>query len=203
MEEARRAAEEAVKEEQRRAAHDAAQRAAALRVAEARDRCALHSSCGSGCALARVPLAPRILSLASCLTLSECAPPLPLPLPLPQVLHKQAEKEAELAALQQVRSAEAARRALERRLDLQSKAEAVEEMKRRDEYERALALQRIQAETERASALLDQRAQLQDQRRVANTEASFQRQKIISAMEKLQVSSRGSVASSGRAGVRR
>lgn len=57
----------------------------------------------------------------------------------------------------------------------------VEEMKRRDAYERSQAAKRIQEETERSRQLLMQRKELQDQRRLANMQASFQRQQIVEA----------------------
>jgi len=56
---------------------------------------------------------------------------------------------------------------------------SVEEMKRRDAYERSQQLKRIQEETEHSSQLLQQRKELQDQRRTANMQASFQRQQIV------------------------
>lgn len=56
---------------------------------------------------------------------------------------------------------------------------SVEEMKRREAYERSQQLKRIQGETERSRALLEERRQLQDQRRLANMQASLQRQQIV------------------------
>lgn len=78
-----------------------------------------------------------------------------------QILRKQACKDVELAALQKQREAEAARTALERRLLLKHKAETVEEMKRREAWEREQALKKIQDETQRSKALLAQRNALQ------------------------------------------
>lgn len=52
-------------------------------------------------------------------------------------------------------------------------------MKRRDAYGRSQQLRRIQEETERSRQLLLQRKELQDQRRMANMQASFQRQQIV------------------------
>lgn len=62
----------------------------------------------------------------------------------------------------------------------------VEAMKRRDTYQRNQLLHKIQAETEKAHDLLDQRSHLQQQRKMANMSASFQRQKLLQSMEKLQ-----------------
>lgn len=78
-----------------------------------------------------------------------------------EVLRRAADKDADLAALAREREAEAARKALERRLQLKHKAEAVEQMKRRDAFERAEALKRIEEETSHAQALLAQRSALQ------------------------------------------
>ena len=64
----------------------------------------------------------------------------------------------------------------------------VEAGKRRDMYQRNQLLHKIQDETEKARSLLDARAQLQQQRKMANMGASFQRQKLLQAMEKLQTS---------------
>lgn len=64
----------------------------------------------------------------------------------------------------------------------------VEAGKRRDMYQRNQLLHKIQDETEKARSLLDARAQLQQQRKMANMGASFQRQKLLQAMEKLQAS---------------
>ena len=60
--------------------------------------------------------------------------------------------------------------------------------KRRDTYQRNQLLHKIQDETEKARSLLEARAQLQQQRKMANMGASFQRQKLLQAMEKLQTS---------------
>lgn len=62
---------------------------------------------------------------------------------------------------------------------LPAQVDSVEEMKRRDAYERSQQLRRIQEETERSRQLLAQRKDLQDQRRTANMQASFQRQQIV------------------------
>ena len=62
----------------------------------------------------------------------------------------------------------------------------VEAGKRRDMYQRNQLLHKIQDDTEKARSLLDARAQLQQQRKMANMGASFQRQKLLQAMEKLQ-----------------
>lgn len=64
-------------------------------------------------------------------------------------------------ALQRQREAEALRLALERRLLLKHKAETVEEMKRREAWEREQALRRIEEETARSKALLAQRTAIQ------------------------------------------
>ena len=64
----------------------------------------------------------------------------------------------------------------------------VEAGKRRDIYQRNQLLHKIQDDTEKARSLLDARAQLQQQRKMANMGASFQRQKLLQAMEKLQTS---------------
>ena len=48
------------------------------------------------------------------------------------------------------------------------------------------ALKRIEEDTARTRNLLAQRRGLQEQRRQANMDASFQRQQIVAAMEKLQ-----------------
>ena len=53
-------------------------------------------------------------------------------------------------------------------------------------YQRNQLLHKIQDETEKARSLLDARAQLQQQRKMANMGASFQRQKLLEAMDKLQ-----------------
>lgn len=120
------------------------------------------------------------------------------PCPLLQVLAKQREKDGELARLKTERDADNALQALERKLQLGEKSQSVEEMKRRDTYQRSLALKRIEEETARAKELLEQRRQLQEARRMANMEASFQRQKIVEAMEQLQRTNRwGAVADSG------
>eukprot|EP00887_Chlorella_sp_A99_P000402 scaffold13.g402.t1 len=103
-----------------------------------------------------------------------------------EITRKQREKDEELARLRAERDAENARRALERKLQLEDKVLSVEELKRRDAYQRSQALKRIEEETAKARDLLDQRRQLQEQRRQANMEASFQRQKIVEAMDKLQ-----------------
>jgi len=50
-------------------------------------------------------------------------------------------------------------------------------------YQRNQLLHKIQDETEKARSLLDARAQLQQQRKMANMGASFQRQKLLQAME--------------------
>jgi ribosomal protein S21 len=57
--------------------------------------------------------------------------------------------------------------------------DSVEEMKRRDVYERSQALRRIEDESQRTRQLQEQRRQLQDQRRLANMQASMQRQQIV------------------------
>ncbi|KAL6766789.1 FAP56 [Auxenochlorella protothecoides x Auxenochlorella symbiontica] len=102
-----------------------------------------------------------------------------------EVLRRAADKDADLAALAREREAEAARKALERRLQLKHKAEAVEQMKRRDAFERAEALKRIEEETSHAQALLAQRSALQQQRRQANLDLSVQRQRVAESMSKL------------------
>ncbi|KAL6767986.1 FAP56 [Auxenochlorella protothecoides x Auxenochlorella symbiontica] len=102
-----------------------------------------------------------------------------------EVLRRAADKDADLAALAREREAEAARKALERRLQLKHKAEAVEQMKRRDAFERAKALKRIEEETSHAQALLAQRSALQQQRRQANLDLSVQRQRVAESMSKL------------------
>lgn len=61
----------------------------------------------------------------------------------------------------------------------------VKEMKRRDMYERHMLLQKIQQETIKAHSLLEQRTALQEARKMANMDASFQRQKLLVAVEKL------------------
>ena len=60
--------------------------------------------------------------------------------------------------------------------------------KRRDMYQRNQLLHKIQDETEKARSLLEARSSLQQQRKMANMGASFQRQKLLQAMEKLQTS---------------
>lgn len=52
-------------------------------------------------------------------------------------------------------------------------------MKRREAYERSQALRRIEEDTARTRALQEQRRQLQGQRRMANMNASLQRQQIV------------------------
>ncbi len=64
-------------------------------------------------------------------------------------------------------------------------ASQVKEMKRRDMYERHMLLQKIQQETIKAHGLLEQRTALQEARKMANMDASFQRQKLLVAVEKL------------------
>lgn len=152
----------------------------------------------------------------SSLRLRPCAPPTRRS----QVLRRQREKDEELAHTAAEREADNARRALERKLQLQDKAselggegsapaliagpacrgatgadacspsiaplllrqvECVEELKRRDAYERSKALRRIQDESERSRALLEERRQLQDQRRLANLTSAMQRQQIVQA----------------------
>lgn len=61
----------------------------------------------------------------------------------------------------------------------------VEAMQRRMAYQRHEALRKIEAETQRAKQLLEERARLQEQRRMANIEASFQRQQVLEAMAAL------------------
>lgn len=52
-------------------------------------------------------------------------------------------------------------------------------MKRRDMYQRNQLLGKIQDETYKAHSLLDQRSSLQYARKMANMDASFQRQKLL------------------------
>lgn len=51
-------------------------------------------------------------------------------------------------------------------------------MKRRDLYQRMSLLEKINAGTNKARSLVEQRALLQEQRKLANMEASFQRQRL-------------------------
>ncbi|KAL3161160.1 hypothetical protein ABBQ38_009531 [Trebouxia sp. C0009 RCD-2024] len=104
------------------------------------------------------------------------------------IVHRTVEKDEKLATLRDHRDHANACKSLERKLDLDLKREKVEAGKRRDMYQRNQLLHKIQDETEKARSLLDARAQLQQQRKMANMGASFQRQKLLQAMEKLQTS---------------
>ena len=63
----------------------------------------------------------------------------------------------------------------------------VEEMKRRQLYQRDLLLQRIENETQRTYEMKASKADLQEQRRNANMQASFERQRLMESIERLQV----------------
>ena len=57
-----------------------------------------------------------------------------------------------------------------------AQSESVEESRRRDAYQRSQRLAAIAEETQRACQLLERRKALQGQRRMANLQASLQRQ---------------------------
>lgn len=161
LEEQRLAAEEEKRrreqerEEQRRVAYSEAQRREADRVAEV--GCVL--VCLATLAIQAISRWPTtVLKAARRPTGSHSSES---STPLLQIQRKQASKEEELVALQRQREAEALRLALERRLLLKHKAETVEEMKRREAWEREQALRRIEEETARSKALLAQRTAIQ------------------------------------------
>ncbi|KAK9830997.1 hypothetical protein WJX81_006970 [Elliptochloris bilobata] len=110
---------------------------------------------------------------------------------------RQAAKEASLAAAAAAREHENEMRALQRHLDLDFKRNRVEAMKRRDTYIRSQLLSKIRSETEKARELLSQRAALQEQRKRANMDASFQRQRLLQAVERVQASKNWAALASG------
>lgn len=114
-----------------------------------------------------------------------------------EILRKTQEKDVKLMTLKEARDHDNACRNLEKKLDLDLKREKVEAMKRRDMYQRNQLLHKIQSETEKAHDLLEQRTSLQQQRKMANMTASFQRQKLLQSMEKLQSSKNWSALASG------
>ncbi|KAK9817058.1 hypothetical protein WJX72_008938 [[Myrmecia] bisecta] len=118
-----------------------------------------------------------------------------------EILRKQHEKDDKLNILHEQRERVNQRRALEKKLNLDVKREKVEAMKRRDTYERNQLLCKIQGETEKAHSLLEQRSSLQEQRKMANMDASFQRQKLLVAMEKLQTTKNWGAISAPNGGV--
>ena len=90
---------------------------------------------GGNCTAAAAAACPEH-DLCHCTTTNNLFPAPPAAPPPPQILRKQQEKEAELAWLREKHEADNARRALERRLQLEDKTASVEEMKRRDAFAR-------------------------------------------------------------------
>jgi len=74
-----------------------------------------------------------------------------------------------------------------KKLSMEERKVKVEENKRAAAYNRYLMRQKIEEDTARARAILKQREELQEQRRMANIEASMNRQALNQAMEKLKV----------------
>ncbi|KAK9909851.1 hypothetical protein WJX75_008397 [Coccomyxa subellipsoidea] len=102
------------------------------------------------------------------------------------ILAKQREKDQKLEELNHLRNHEIACTKLKHQLDLELKRDKVEAMRRRDLYGREQLLAKIRGETERAHELLDARSSLQEQRKLANMDASFQRQKLMQAMDTIK-----------------
>ncbi|KAK9809663.1 hypothetical protein WJX73_001851 [Symbiochloris irregularis] len=103
-----------------------------------------------------------------------------------RVLEKNDVKEQSLEVTYHNREHENARIALARQLELDLKRKKVEEMQRKQLYQREMLLQRIAQDTEKTFSMKESRAELQEARRRANMQSSFERQNLMQSIERLQ-----------------
>lgn len=85
-----------------------------------------------------------------------------------------------------IRGDENSRRRVQRQLFQSVRLDKVESMRKMQAYQRQQLFEKIMAENRRIGILLHQREDLQNKRKMANMQASMQRQAMNQLMEKLR-----------------
>ena len=80
------------------------------------------------------------------------------------------------------------RKKIAKAFETEEKRKKVESMKRQRTYKKQIMMQKIQRETDRTLNLKEEKARLQEERKQANMQASFQKQRLVEAMEKMKTS---------------
>ena len=102
------------------------------------------------------------------------------------IIRKQREAEERLAIVREKHNQKSEQRKMHKHLISAEKKARVESMKRAQVYKRKQMLRKIKSDTERALSLKAAKENLQEKRKLANMQATFERQMVYDVMEKIQ-----------------
>ena len=103
------------------------------------------------------------------------------------IRQKQEEAERTLQKVKRERDAAVSHKRMQKHLIAEEKQAKVESLRRQQAWQKEQALLKIEEETARTRRLLEERLMVREKRKRANVDASFKRQQLLEAIEKLQV----------------